>query len=333
MLMKTYLYKLKFLSPLHISSDPLSLGKAEVVIHSDTLFSAIANSFAMLFDLGDEFFSSPPFLISSAFPYYKETLFFPKPFGLRIDPSLFEKFRKKVKKAKFVSSGIFEKYLKGEGISPSEESFSGDGFMSEEPIKEPVYVYYERPRSTVPRVSGYTEIFYSTSVEFGENAGLYFFAEFRAEQMKRQFDSALYLLGDTGIGGERSTGYGRFLFQSEEIEKPGKESGEYFITLSLYYPSKEEINNGILNSARYSLLTRQNWIFSGRARPVRSKSVRMFAEGSLFRNSTDVKGRMADITPEIALENPEYKLEHRIMRYGKLFKAIIPEKAIQGRKK
>ncbi len=321
--MKTYLYKLKFLSPLHISSDPLSLGKAEVVLHSDTLFSAIANAFALLFDVKDEFFFSPPFLISSAFPYYNKTLFLPKPFCPFRSPQN-EEFRKEIKKSGFISMEIFRKFAGGEEINLSKENFASGGFITETPIKYMVYKSSERPRSTVSRVYGNTEIFYSTSVEFGENSGLYFFVKFPDEQVKKEFDSALYLLGDTGIGGERSAGYGRFEFASNEFNLPQNSEEKYFMAISLYYPTEEEINAGILKNARYALISRQNWVFSGKAQPIRSKKVRMFAEGSIFKTQGDISGQIVDVTPELA----EIRLPHRIVRYGKVFKIGISEKAI-----
>ncbi len=323
--METYLYKLKFLTPIHLSSDPLSLGKAEVILHSDTLFSAIANSFAMLFSVDDEFFSSPPFTISSAFPYYKETLFLPKPIvKFNIPPSQFEEFRKKIKKAKFISVDIFNKFVNGAEINLSEENFSETDFISEEPIKEKIYSYSERPRALVPRAGGDTAIFYSNAIKFGNHAGLYFFASFQDNDAKKQFDSALYLLGDNGIGGERSAGYGLFKFESQKSGKIGVENGEYFMALSLYCPTEEEIKSGVLKNARYAILTRQNWIFSGSARPMRSKSIGMFTEGSVFLNTTNATGKMTDITPEIA----ENRLKHRIIRYGKVFKIPLPKKAV-----
>ncbi len=322
--MKTYLYKLKFLSPLHLSSDPLSLGKAEVVLHSDTLFSAIANSYSQLFEFPDSFFETPPFLISSAFPYARETLFVPKPlYPFQTKNS--DSFRKKIKNSSFITMGMFEKFAKGEEIKLTEESFATGGFMSERPLGKAVYTASEKPRSTVPRAGGDTEIFYSTSIRFEENSGLYFFAEFPSEESKKQFDAALYLLGDTGIGGERTAGYGRFEFSAAEYEPVFRQDSPYFMAISLYYPSETEIKNGILQNARYAIVSRQNWIFSGRAQPIRSKKVRMFTEGSIFRNAQGVSGKMTDVTPKVA----EERLPHKVIRYGKLFKLGITEKAIR----
>jgi len=78
--METYIYKLSFLGPVHFSSDPLSLRKTEVILHSDTLFSAIVNAYLHLYKVDESFFRNPPFTVSSAFPFYKDKLFVKKPF-------------------------------------------------------------------------------------------------------------------------------------------------------------------------------------------------------------------------------------------------------------
>lgn len=325
--METYLYKLKFLTPLHLSSDPLSLGKSEVMLHSDTLFSAIANSYLMLFEKDSNFVTEPPFTISSAFPYYGNTLFIKKPLkNLNLPYQEFIDLRKKIKKADFISMNLFEKFASGEEIHLTGENFAENGFITDNPIKEDIFTSGERPRASVPRTEGDTTIFYSNAIYFGGQSGLYFFATFDNEDAKKKFESALYLLGDSGVGGERAAGYGRFNFQS-----PGKftfpeEEGDYFVSLSLYYPTEKEIKSGILEGARYAIITRQNWIFSGKARPIRSKSVKMFAEGSIFKNSFDAKGKIADTTPEIA----KIRLNHRIIRNGKLFKLPVSGKVFNN---
>ena len=341
--MDTYIYKLKFRSPLHISSDPLSLGKPDVLLHSDTLFSAIVNSWINLYDLPAQFFENPQFVISSAFPFYKDTLFIKKPYSrLKINQQEFERHRKKVKKAAFISMSLFEKFAKGEEISVSEKNFLEGGFLSDVEINEQIYSVQERPRSSIPRYipdsseessegsaadeEVKTEIFYTTAVHFSDNAGLFFFASFENEEVKKQFDGALYLLGDTGIGGNRTNGYG--LFEVEKTEKFDNplESGDYSIALSLYHPKEEEVKSGILNGAHFNVVSRQSWIFSGSARPYRSKRVRMFDEGGIFKGCSDLSGDVPDITPRIAEEANIFP--HRIYRYGKIFKFCLPESAL-----
>jgi len=331
MLMETYIYKLSFLGPVHFSSDPLSLRKTEVILHSDTLFSAIVNAYLHLYKVDESFFRNPPFTVSSAFPFYKDKLFVKKPFlKLNISEDEREKFGKKIKKSKFISMKLLEKLFSQEEISISEESFLDGGFISlaknsDFPIDEPIYKEFERPRATISGINKST-IFYTSVVKFSNNAGLYFLVSFKEKSFKKKFDSAMYLLGDMGIGGERSNGCGLFTVTSSEFENPFLR-GEYFMNLSLYHPTKREVDSGILKNSHFDLITRQNWIFSKRAYPLRSKSVRMFVEGSVFKSTGIEEGDIVDTTPEIVSQTG--KIKHRIYRNGKLFKFMIPKSAVE----
>jgi CRISPR-associated protein Csm4 len=327
--MGTYIYKLKFEAPLLISSDPLSLEKPEVIIHSDTLFSAIANTYLYLFrDIGEEFFTDPFFTISSAFPFFGDTLFVKRPRVRRISNEELGNFAKKLKKVQFVSWDIFKKLAQGDGgLKISEEDFKGE-FLFSSTIEDEMFVINEIPRCRISALTNETDIFYSHRVEFASDAGLFFFVEFKKETDKTHFDSALQLLGEMGIGGERSLGLGRFqVVETKEfqIKIPDSDSYGYFTNLSLYHPRKSEIKEGILEGARYDFITRQNWIFSDGPVPLRSKSARMFLEGSIFKNIPDAKGDLTDTTPQIA-EAQNYLL-HRVYRSGLLFKYPIALKA------
>lgn len=327
--MKTYLYRLYFKSPLSVSSDPLSLEKVEPMIHSDTLFSAIVNSYTMLFDITDEFFLNPPFLISSAFPFYEDILFIKTPLiKWNIDDEKREQYRKAIKNTQFIPIDVFEKIINNEKIELDQASFLEGGFFSEKPISsERIFDMLERPHGSVSTVDNQTNIFYTTSVRFVENGGLYFFVKFDNDEEKKRFDAALYLLSDVGIGADRSNGSGNFKMPKAEVFDYPFDDGDYFVNLSLYHPTKEEISANILEGAHFFLVNRQNWVSSGDfPYPVRSKSVRMFLEGSVFKNTIDAKGDMVDTTPVI----PERlgKLPHKIYRNGRLFKFFIPAKAL-----
>lgn len=121
---KTFtIYKLKFTSPLHISrgKDDDDYSKSENYIHSDTLKSALFSTAVLLNSelqneaKGEEFFNS--FLLSSTFPYFKNTLFLPKPKGkLPFTDSPNEEptydFKKDLKKINFIDFDLFFEYFK-----------------------------------------------------------------------------------------------------------------------------------------------------------------------------------------------------------------------------
>jgi len=325
--MATYIYKLRFKSPLQVFSDALSMGKPDVVIHSDTLFSAIANSIVAVFgNVPEGLFSSPKFFSSSAFPYSDSLLFFPRP---RVFiPTSDQSISKKIKKTEFVSQEIFLKLLSGETIDLGEENFHSGGFLSFDKLQDEVFTIQEIPRCRIKRISGETEIFYSQRVRFAKDAGLFFLVKFLDTNFKSTvFDPALAYLSDTGIGGDRSIGNGQFEFSCEKFDLPEiDEKTKYFTNLSLYCPTKDEIDEGILNNAKYSMTRRQNWIYSEGPQPIRSKSIWMFTEGGVFRSVPKVRGRIIETTPQIA---GKY-IDHSVYRCGLLFGVPISENQMEA---
>ena len=83
--MDTNIAKLNFTSPLHLGAEGASVEKIYDFLHSDTLFSAICHGWLEAYgskdleDLLEEFPTnqqalppSPPFLLSSAFPFVEK---------------------------------------------------------------------------------------------------------------------------------------------------------------------------------------------------------------------------------------------------------------------
>ncbi len=84
--MKYLLIKLKPKGPYHIGEREGWLEGTKHHVPSDTLFSALGHCYLLLYGQKelDTLLTSfrekdPPFLISSAFPYFDQTLFFPVP--------------------------------------------------------------------------------------------------------------------------------------------------------------------------------------------------------------------------------------------------------------
>jgi CRISPR-associated protein Csm4 len=99
----------------------------------------------------------------------------------------------------------------------------------------------------------------------------------------------------------------------EEIEV-NMEPKNHFVTLSLYYPMKEDI--AMLKEGYYELVSRGGWIYSPDAKNLRRRKVRMFSEGSVFKFRAELNsglyGGLADVKPD------EFA-EHEVYRYGYAF--------------
>ena len=68
-----YIVKLEPESPFHIGKAGVGLEETSVIVHSDTIFSALCNMYTLLYGRDEleamltEFEEQPPFLVSSAF--------------------------------------------------------------------------------------------------------------------------------------------------------------------------------------------------------------------------------------------------------------------------
>lgn len=300
--MRDYLVKLKPISPFHIGEPALGLEGSLTWVPSDLLFSAICNAYALLLGkeelevLLDSFVHSPPFIISSAFPFYKETLFFPCPL---IPPKLKDRERiKDLKKISFIPQNMFQKWIKGEALSPEE-------------VFDDVRVRMELlPSIVLDRVNMSSQIYYRSALFFPKEGGLFFLIRFYEEGLIDKIRGAINLLGDIGIGGERSLGYGHFhLLSFEEITPfPPPDACSPILTLSLVVPSQEDDLD--LSKAYYQLLLRGGWTASPfHTKQVRRKRIWMLGEGSVF--PKPIKGQMLDLTPE--------EFPHKVYRYALTF--------------
>jgi CRISPR-associated protein Csm4 len=318
-------YKLKFHSSFHIDAGTAVDGPSETFIHSDTLFSALVSATRKFYgdELAEKFLEPKSVIISSAFPYYKEEYFLPKPLHYfpknLTDYSMIKTF----KKAKFISKEILLNILYDKPIDSSELSEdsvlngcwrSAKGNTNTKQIlrEEKIYEVQEVPHIVMDRVTNQTQIYYKTEVYFSKDAGLYFIADVK-ENLTQKFETVLRFLGDEGIGADRTIGKG--LFDVQEINdfnlQFDKET-EYYYSLSLYSPTKEEFDKIDPKKSFYDFLIRGGWISNN---TFNRKSLRMFVEGSVlyFTNKQKPVGSLQKV---LAKKDYENDLIHDIYRSG-----------------
>ena len=281
--MKIDVLKLHFKSPVH-----WSLGKAESyessgdVLHSDTIKSALFAAGLQLF--GDELFEIDfysQFRVSSAFPFVGDSYFLPKP--LSYHPKVSPAERKKVKRINYLRSDYFEKVLQGD-LS----------IQTEQLVDDHTYKIWEKEntqRVAIDRITHAGVPFYLEKLfpVDPENRGLYFMisgnAKSESDLMDRLQTIANYL-GDSGLGLQRSVGNGSFTAELDALELNLPESPcNAGVSLSLYRPLIDEINEVMLESGYYDFTIRGGWMASpekAEHRSYRKRSVYMFKEGSIF---------------------------------------------------
>jgi len=321
------LYKLKFNAPLHIGAHGVGYEETGNMIHSDTLFSAILSLWRNFYeDDIESICKAPPFIISSAFPFKQDILFFPRPM-VRIgkETKSEDQKEKKLKRVEFISKQLLESILKGESgnLEFNEEDTFQDGefWHSNQPSfnknNDILFAERELPRVAIDRNTNSSEIFYFSEIVFEKDSGLFFLARFINKGIRQKFEAVLRLLGDEGIGGDKRMGKGLFSLDiQEDFHILFPENADGFLTLSLYYPQESEFNGGVLNNASYNLISRKGWLHAPGAMTLRRKEIRTFTEGSVF-NATGKE--IYGTSPCVLEKNENLGLMHNIYRYGIAF--------------
>ncbi len=296
-----FLVKLRFRTPLHIGSSTLGEEDTYDYAPSDTLFSALCHAYLGAFgtealeELLGRFDVDPPFLISSAFPYHAETLFLPLP---RIAPR--ERVegeewstKKLLKETSWIPLENFNAMLRGGDLKLSED------LGRRLPRKELL------PRVALDRESSNSSIYYVRRAVFPENGGLWALLDIKDRSQETLLRRAFHLLGDMGIGGERTMGCG--FFEPEFLDPPQAladlAGAAPYVALSRVSPEPDEADK----VSRYTLVESRGWMQSPTGVQRKRRSVWFFAEGSSFEEP--VRGRLLDVTPQ---DGPG----HRVYRYG-----------------
>ncbi|RLC90504.1 MAG: type III-A CRISPR-associated RAMP protein Csm4 [Chloroflexi bacterium] len=275
----------------------------------------------------------------------------PVPLLRWFSPATLQHRRKDLGKVRFVSEKILRKLLAGEPLdewlfpeSTTAESAKGVALQggvfwltAAEIQKLPselrrrqgkyhalrclkIYGVDKAPRVTIDRLTSASDLFHVGRVRFTPGCGLWFGVDWRAPERvvgdsgltyRAAFDRVLILLGEDGLGGERSTGYGAFKFVSEgALSLPDPEPGAPLLLLSRYHPRKAELPDALTGpQAAYTLIPKGGWVqtWDGAAR--RRKRLWLLAEGSVAQ-AVDAGpwGDVVNVQPD--------GFPHPVWRYG-----------------
>ncbi len=344
--MQNYIVHLYFKNALHIgaANSGIDIEATQDFIHSDTLWAAIANHWAILGKVGDISFndflngfrtkspegdilpiSKPLFRISSAFPLTDNDRkhWFPKPLSL---PMAFSKsntedreyqrneYGKKVKQEKFIPLKVFKEWINFEKNASDVGEAERRGISSDQ----------MRPHATIDRISMQAQLFHSGINyfdKFEERVGLYFLVQCE-ESTKTALEEIFEVIYEAGaIGGNRNIGLGALaekpFFQEATAfaELFETENSNAYCLLSLCCPSKSEMPSA-KTAVAYNPVIRKGWTGSLSTSSQRKrKTVYMFSEGSVFQNQNKINGCLVDVTPDKTI-TPEWNGLHDVYRYG-----------------
>ncbi len=248
-----------------------------------------------------------PFRLSSAFPYVRQTLYFPRPW-MRLnlmahdDPSL----RKLLKKIRFVPQRLFERWIQGQ---PFEQQHLLDMDTAWRQLQQHIQEYQE-PHVTLGHAAFQSQIYYVGATAFHPQAGLFFLIHPPENPHLPQLRAALNLLAEEGLGGRRSQGLGRFSWQEKVVTLHLPQEPNAYLLLSSFNPCPEFLRSPeVLLNASYTLYESKGWALS----PITKhqafrKPVWMFGEGSVF--PIEPKGRLLEVTPY------DWPAPHPLYRHG-----------------
>lgn len=273
-------FKLSFKAPVHFGMGRLSDGVC--CCDAATLFSALFIE-AMRLGVDSELLDAVhagDLLISDAFPFAGDTLYLPKPMlmvehedepGHQSD----SRARKASKKLPYIPAARMGEYLSGRldviTVLNQYQQSIGKPFLQTK-----VNLTYEsKPEADPYHVGGFV---------FKPAAGIYFIAR-GSYDLTPLLDQLQY----SGIGGERTSGYGRFEYSVQLGNPAGKVSaaGEtrgVGVLLSTAMPTDNELCDSLLDGARYRLVRRSGFVQSPTyaTTPQKRRDMYPFAAGSVF---------------------------------------------------
>jgi CRISPR type III-A-associated RAMP protein Csm4 len=330
-----FIVRLRPSGPWRIGPESGDRERVDRIFHSDSLYSALTLAMADLGHLPEWIGATAEartaaVRMSSCYPFAGDHLLVPPPRHLWPPPP---SAKVRWKAARFVPLSVIPSLLRLEALNEDEWLVEPVSecllpVRKNAPVLPPVRVAL-RVTAPVDRITGATMQGFSTAcLEFLEGAGMWCLASFADEAARdtwnARLEAAFRLLADTGLGGERSRGWGR----SEWPEFTAVSLPEFIVgdtgvngggenawwLLSLFTPAEGEAIDW--SRGAYSLVIRSGRIES-RARSGEEKlSSRMVEEGSVLFAESAPEGSVRNVAPA--------EFPHPVYRSGFTLAVPIP---------
>jgi CRISPR/Cas system CSM-associated protein Csm4 (group 5 of RAMP superfamily) len=346
-----FLAKLRPLGPWRASSSTGERSRAGAILHSDALYSALTQAMAQL-GLLDSWIAATAanpqgsaVRLSSVFPFLDQLLFVTPPRTLWPPPA---SLKVRWKSARLVPTTMVSLLLNNRKIREDDWTVDGAsecllpvfrGQAVSSPFRPSV-----RTAAAVDRLGEGVEPYRTACIEFHRSAGVWcafdFADESAAECWKPALQGALKLLADTGLGGERSRGWGRFeqpecsegslsqlLFGKYAPQTPAQPGA--FWLLSQFSPSPEH-DRVDWKQGSYEIALRNGRVESAAGWGALKQSSKMVVEGSVLAADKPLTGVAHDVAPE-GFAHPVYRAGFALalpVAGAKKIEAVIEESTV-----
>jgi CRISPR-associated protein Csm4 len=193
------------------------------------------------------------------------------------------------------------------------------------------------PRVTVSRITSTSQIFHAGRVCFAPDCGLWlgihwYGPEARLGQttFREALERLFTLLGDDGLGGERTAGYGAFRWgrAAEPLQLPDPAPGAPALLLSRYHPRAAELPDVLTRAQAYTLTPVGGWLRTWDGAAQRRRRVWLVSEGSIVHAMGQLPwGDVVDVRP-VYRASGDLGIPHPVWRCG-LALAVGMQEAVQ----
>ena len=301
-------------------STPWRMGPAsgqrdqvDLILHSDTLFSAVTHAMRSMGRL-DAWLdatvrqAAPAVVFSSLFPFTGEVRYFVPPRTAWPPPP---SAKVRWKGARFVPQGVVEAMLQGKALNEDRWSVDGESECLVASGRTAPFRIALRSAAAVDRVTQASALPHQHAcLEFSPGSGLWGAVAFASSAARDAWNepvrAAFRLLADSGLGGERSRGWGRSetpefregTLPNLLLSTPAAtdEDASQFWLLSLFSPRPGEPVDWARGS--YQVTPRSGRVDSAAGSGALKKSLDMVSEGSVLMSSSAPVGRAPDVAPE-----------------------------------
>lgn len=334
--MNYVLYPLQFDTPIHFgcAENGGKLEQSSLTYRSDSLFGALCCELAACGNTAGlqrlhDGAANGSLIFSDLFPYISEEenglqLYVPKPV-LQIErtkQSFTSEYmalrkeatqQKKQKKLSYIRVSQLNTFLQA---VKDGKTFDGDDCA----VGRDQLLVRVNCSADIPRP------YYVHQIQFIKNAGLYGVLGYENEEDRNWLLELMETLGLSGIGGKRSSGYGKFHFREDPIDMDelglyeddaalyqmlAQTDASVYMCLSSLLPTTEEA--ACVKDGQYTLCRRSGFLTPDGSVMQKKNDVYMIGAGSCFPKK--IKGTLVDVGGQIS---------HPVWRYGKgLYAGLI----------